>query len=104
MSEAVWLLVAANKTRHRGTSLVVQGLRIQVPSAGGLGLIRGQETRSHMLELGPGTAKIKIIVKKKKKKKRPTSACSQLPSFISSLPSEGHSLVLPLDAILVSCF
>lgn len=67
MSEAVWLLVAANKTRHRGTSLVVQGLRIQVPSAGGLGLIRGQETRSHMLELGPGTAKIKIIVKKKKK-------------------------------------
>lgn len=103
MSEAVWLLVAANKTRHRGTSLVVQGLRIQVPSAGGLGLIRGQETRSHMLELGPGTAKIKIIVKKKKKK-RPTSACSQLPSFISSLPSEGHSLVLPLDAILVSCF
>ena len=101
MSEAVWLLVAANKTRHRGTSLVVQGLRIQVPSAGGLGLIRGQETRSHMLELGPGTAKIKIIVNKKK---RPTSACSQLPSFISSLPSEGHSLVLPLDAILVSCF
>ena len=84
MSEAVWLLVAANKTRHRGTSLVVQGLRIQVPSAGGLGLIRGQETRSHMLELGPGTAKIKIIVKKKKKKKDP-----HLPvlSFPASFPA-----------------
>ena len=60
--------MGANKTRHRGTSQVVQGLRMQVPSAGGLGLIRGQETRSHVLELGPGTAKIKIIVKKKKKK------------------------------------
>ena len=34
-----------------GTSLVVQGLRLHAASAGGLGLIPGQWTRSHKLQL-----------------------------------------------------
>ncbi|TEA25844.1 hypothetical protein DBR06_SOUSAS1210137, partial [Sousa chinensis] len=32
-------------------SLVVQWLRLRAPSAGGLGLIPGQGTRSHMPQL-----------------------------------------------------
>ena len=40
-----------------GTSLVVQWLRLCAPNAGGLGLIPGQRTRSHMLQLRPSTAK-----------------------------------------------
>ena len=31
-----------------GTSLVVQWVRLRAPNAGGLGLIPGQGTRSHM--------------------------------------------------------
>ena len=38
------------------TSLVVQWLRLFTPSAGGLGLIPSQETRSHMLQLRPSAA------------------------------------------------
>ena len=34
-----------------GTCLVVQGLRLWAPDAAGLGLIPGQGTRSHMLQL-----------------------------------------------------
>ena len=48
-----------------GTSLVVQWLRLRVPSAGDPGLIPGQGTRSYMpqlkacmLQLRPGAAKI----------------------------------------------
>ena len=41
---------------------MVQRLRLSAPSAGGLGLLSGQRTRSCMLQLRPGTAK-----KKKKK-------------------------------------
>ena len=37
--------------------LVVQWLRLQVPSAGGLGSIPGQGTRFHMPQLRPGVAK-----------------------------------------------
>ena len=37
--------------RNEGTSLVVQWLRFCAPQAGGLGLIPGQETRSHMPQL-----------------------------------------------------
>ena len=33
------------------TSLVVQWLRLHIPNAGGLGLIPGQGSRSHMLQL-----------------------------------------------------
>ena len=35
----------------RGTSLVVQWLGLHAPNAGGLGLILGQGTRSHMPQL-----------------------------------------------------
>ena len=34
-----------------GTSQVAQRLRLHAPSAGGLGLIFGQATRSHLLQL-----------------------------------------------------
>ena len=47
-----------------GTSMVVQWLRLRIPNAGGLGLVPGQETRSHIpkrrslvWKLRPGTAK-----------------------------------------------
>ena len=45
------------KNYHRGTSLVVQGLRLRVRNAGGLGSIPGQGTRSHVLQLKPSVAK-----------------------------------------------
>ena len=40
-----------------GTPLVAQWQRLQAPNAGGLGLIPGQGTRSHMPQLTPSTAK-----------------------------------------------
>ena len=40
-----------------GASLVVQWLRLQAPNAGGLSLIPGQRTRSHLLQLRSSTAK-----------------------------------------------
>ena len=40
-----------------GTYLVAHWLRLHTPNVGGLGLIPGQGTRSHMLQLTPGTAK-----------------------------------------------
>ena len=40
-----------------GTSLVVQGLRLLASKAGGLGLIPGQGTTSHILQQRPGAAK-----------------------------------------------
>ena len=33
-----------------GTALVIQGLRLLIPNAGGLGWISGQETKSHILQ------------------------------------------------------
>ena len=39
------------------TSLVVQWLRLSTLNARGLGLIPGQGTRSHMVQLRPGVAK-----------------------------------------------
>ena len=40
-----------------GASLVIQWLRFHVPNAEGSGLISGQGTRSHMLQLRPSTAR-----------------------------------------------
>ena len=40
------------KKGERGTSLVVQCLRLLTPNAGDLGLIPGPRTRSHMPQLG----------------------------------------------------
>ena len=45
------------------TSLVVQWLRLHTPNAEGSGSIPGQGTRSHMLQLRPGTAKKKKLLK-----------------------------------------
>ena len=65
-----------NKGGHTGalrTSLVVQWLRLQAPNAGSLGGISGQGTRSHIMQLGPDTAKHTKILKVLKifKKDRP---------------------------------
>ena len=49
-----------------GTSLVVQWLRLCAPSAGGLGWIPGQGTRTHTLPLRPtGAKQIKINIKER---------------------------------------
>ena len=45
------------KNPPAGTSLVVQWLRPCAPNAGGPGSIPGQGTRSHVLQLRPGTIK-----------------------------------------------
>ena len=43
--------------KKKGTSLVVPGLRLCAPNAGGLASIADQGTRSHMPQLIPSTAK-----------------------------------------------
>ena len=43
---AIWI------SNFKGTCLVVQWLRLHPPSAGDLGLIPGQGTRSHTVQLG----------------------------------------------------
>ena len=58
-----------------GTSLVVQWLRLCAASAGGLGSIPGQGTRSHMPQLSATKLKKK---KWKKKKKKPHQAVIQV--------------------------
>ena len=42
--------------KFKGTSLVVQWVRLHAPNAGGTGSIRGWRTGSHMLQRKPGTA------------------------------------------------
>ncbi|TEA34995.1 hypothetical protein DBR06_SOUSAS9710069, partial [Sousa chinensis] len=42
-------------------SLVVQWLRLHAPNAGGPGLISGQGTRSHMLQLRVCMLQLKIL-------------------------------------------
>ncbi|TEA41477.1 hypothetical protein DBR06_SOUSAS27010023, partial [Sousa chinensis] len=42
-------------------SLVVQWLRLCTPNAGGLGLISGQGTRSHMPQLRVPMPQVKIL-------------------------------------------
>ena len=50
-----------NIERGRGTSQVVQGLRLQAPYAGCPGLIPGQGTRSHMPQLRVCMLRLKIL-------------------------------------------
>ena len=45
------------KGKGRGTSLLVQWLRLQAPNAGELGSIPGQGTKTPVLLLRPGAAK-----------------------------------------------
>ena len=54
------LLLAANSD-NLGTSLIVQWLRLWAPNAGGLGLIPGQRTGSHMLQLRVCILQLKIL-------------------------------------------
>ena len=51
MLTILFLKTNKQKKKKPGTSLVVQWLRLHAPNAGDLGLIPGQGTRSHMLEL-----------------------------------------------------
>ena len=44
-----------------GTSLVVQWVRLRAPNAGGLGVIPGQGTRSHVLQLGVCILQVKML-------------------------------------------
>ena len=46
-----------SQNKEAGMSLVVHWLRLHASSAGGLGSILGQGTRSHMLQLRPSAAK-----------------------------------------------
>ena len=55
---------------YLGTSLVVQWLRLQAPNAGGLGLIPGQGTRSHMPQLKMSCAAIKTWRSQNKQNKK----------------------------------
>ena len=45
----------------KGTSLVVQWLRLHTPNAGSLCSIPGQRTRSHMLQLSVPVLQLKIL-------------------------------------------
>ena len=79
-----------------GNSLVVQWLRLCAPDTGGLGLIPGQGTRSHMPQLRLYAAKlIKINVRKKKvhslkkKKKKERKHVPHNPS-LSSMSHKIH--------------
>ena len=51
LSPNLCLSLDINRAPQRGNFLAVQWLRLHVPNAGGLGLISGQGTRSHMLQL-----------------------------------------------------
>ena len=52
---------APAKEHGLGTSLVVQGLRLSAPTAGGLGLIPDQGNRSHMWQLRVPVPQLKIL-------------------------------------------
>ena len=52
--------VAETKNNLWGTSLAVQWLSLFAPNSGYLCSILGQETRSHMPQLGPGAVRPKI--------------------------------------------
>ena len=54
-------VILKTNTHTLGTSLVVQWLRPCIPNAGGLCLILGQGTRSHMLQLSVWTPQLKIL-------------------------------------------
>ena len=49
------------KEHRLGTPLLAQGLRLCAPNAGGLGLISGQGTRSHMPKLRVPKPQLKIL-------------------------------------------
>ena len=55
------------KLKYPGTSLVVQRVRLCAPKAEGLGLIPGQGTRSHMLQLSVCVPQLRARIPQLKK-------------------------------------
>ena len=60
------LVIRFMSRTHIGTGLVVQWLRFCTPNTGGLGLIPGQGTRSHMPQLRVLMLQLKTKTKTKK--------------------------------------
>ena len=86
------LLICSFKNIYLGTSTVAQWLRLWIPNAGGPGLIPGQGTRSHMLQL-----RLKIEAPNKKTKQNWVSEILALtrskPGSSTQQPHSGcHSL------------
>ena len=54
-------ILGSHGKERKGTSLVVQWLRLPAPSSGGPKLIPGQGTRSHMQELRAGMHQLKLL-------------------------------------------
>ena len=79
---------------------MVQWRRLHVVSGGGLGLIPGQGTRSHMfkrsyvLQLSPSTAKIKKEIKVNIKTEGKSISGSSMGLFLLSVSSWFYLLVL----------
>ena len=66
------------REQEGGTSLVIQWLRLCIPSAGGLSSIPSQGTKPRMLQLkDPGTSKLEKKKKKKRSKKETPHTNSQ---------------------------
>ena len=73
-----------------GTSLVVQGLRLYVPSAGDWGLIPGQKSKAHSLQLK--NSKILHAIRKKGKATHSSILAWRIPWAVWSMGSQrvGH--------------
>ena len=69
-----------------GTSLIAQWLRPHAPNAGGLGLVPGQRTRSHM-------AQLKILYAAISKQLRPASAKYTNKMFLMTLWKYSYPLI-----------
>ena len=92
----------SDKTQAAGTSLIVQWLRLGTPKAGTPGLVPGQGTRFHMLQLGVCMPQLK----KKSHKKPQTQADA---SFIYHIgtptcpgPYQSSELVFPTSQLIPS--
>ena len=77
---------------RKGTSLVVQWLRLHTPNAGALDSILGQGTRSRMLQLRPNVAK--YISKSKIRKEEYFFFLSIEQIFMEYLPCVKYSASL----------
>ena len=66
------------KKKERGISLVLQGLRLHIPSLGGPGLVPCQGIRSSMLLLRPGQPNKYLSIKRKAFPAPPESGCYSL--------------------------
>ena len=79
------------REQEGGTSLVIQWLRLCIPSAGGLSSIPSQGTKPRMLQLNdPGTSKLE----KKKKKGARRKPLTRIPRDFTGLtwPVKSHGI------------